>query len=186
MARDPAERADDVLRTGVDPDSRTIYLVGPIEDESVRQFLIGLNLLDEQDGDIRVVMNSPGGDEPGGYAIYDAIRAAYNNVVVEGYGVIHSIAALIFQAADVRAMAPQCRFMIHNGSVDITGVDSDTAVAIGREVERNNHIYHRILAKRSGKPLSEVRALAEAETYYSAREAVRHGFADLVIPLRRR
>lgn len=186
--RDDVERAEFLYRTGVDLPSRTIFLIGSIDDHAVYRSLTGLQILaaDRRSG-IRIVMNSVGGDEPGGYAIYDAIRSVRNKVTIEGYGAVQSIAALILQAADVRALAPQCRFMIHNGNIDLApGVDADTAVAIGREVERNNHIYHKVLSQRSGKPLEEVRALAEAETYYSAREAVQHGFADVVLPVRRR
>jgi ATP-dependent Clp protease protease subunit len=182
------DRADFLFETGLDIFGRTIFLIGQIDDQAVYRCLTGLQTLaTDGRGGIRIVMNSVGGDEPGGYAIYDAIRSVKDTVTIEGYGAVQSIASLILQAADVRVLAPQCRFMIHNGNIDLApGVDADTAVAIGREVERNNHIYHKILAQRSGKPLEEVRQLAEAETYYSAREAVAHGFADVVLPVRRR
>lgn len=186
----PAEcsaRVQAALGTGIDTESRTLFLVGEVTDQTSYQFLVALSILDTTPGPITVVMNSVGGDEPSGYAIYDALRQARNHTVVKGFGAVQSIAALIIQAADRRLLSQWCRFMIHNGSVSMgPGVDANQLVAIGREVERNNFNYQKILAERAGKPLEEVAHLCGQEAYFSAREAIRYGFADGLIPRRRK
>ena len=182
LANDLTSRIGNCLSLGADPTCNTLYLVGEIDDELAYRFLVGLHVLDSIGMPIKVVMCSPGGSDSAGCAIYDAIRLAKNHVTIDGYGCVQSIAALILQAADCRRLSPETRFMIHNGSINMSGgVDANTMVSIGREIEHNNIRYSRILADRSGKSLSEIKALCNEETYYSANEAVDFGFADEVI-----
>lgn len=184
LANDLTNRIGNCLSLGADPSQSTLYLVGEIEDELAYRFLVGLHVLESTGLPIKIVMCSPGGSDSAGCAIYDAIRLAKSHVTIDGYGCVQSIAALILQAADRRRLSPETRFMIHNGSINMNGgVDANTMVSIGKEIEHNNLRYSRILADRSGKSLSEIRALCNEETYYSATEAVDFGFADEVISL---
>lgn len=176
------ERAERGLTVSADFSTRTIYLVGEVMDEMALRFLIPFAIMDEQKGPIQIILCSGGGDESAGYAIYDAIRLAKNRVSISGYGAVQSIAALIFQAAETRLLSPHCRFMIHNGTVDLVpDTQADAVVAIGKETERNNNTYHRLLAKRSGQTIPRVREMCRDEEYFSAKEAVSFGFADGVI-----
>lgn len=170
------------LQTGCDVLNRTLYLFGEVDDDMSYRFVTAIQALDREEGDIRVVMVSCGGSEPAGYAIYDAMRLCNNEITIDCYGAAQSIAALILQAGSLRRLSPECRFMIHNGTVDIApGCDADTLVAIGKEVNNNNNRYHDILAERSGLSLAKVREYCQDEAYFSAIEAVKMGFADVVM-----
>lgn len=178
-----AQRTSTALNTGIDPFTRTIYLVGEINEDSLCHFLPAFNVLDSTDGTIRVVLSSPGGSEPAGWAIHDLIKLALNPVVVDGYGLVASIAAIILQAGSYRRLAPSCRFMIHNGSVLIDGgIGANEAVGMGEEVKKNNEKYAKTLQERSKLTLKEVEGLCRAETFMSADEAIKAGFADGTIP----
>lgn len=182
-----ATQAGYALESGADFESRTLFLVGEIDEEKLYRFTVNFKVMDSAKGPITVFLSSTGGEEPSGHAFYDLIEASNNPVTIEGYGVVQSIAALILQAGSKRLLSPECRFMIHNGSFDLDkGMNSDTVVAIGKETEVNNRTYHRLLAKRSRLPIEAVREMCMAETYLSADEAVRYGFADAVITKRRK
>lgn len=181
-----AFRARSALLVSADFDARQVFLTGEVNEDTARHIMIALTIMDETPGQITLNMFSTGGCEPSGHAIYDAIRGCNNEVVIIGYGAVQSIAALILQAGTKRLLTPECRFMIHNGSIDLpSGTDADTLVAIGKEVEENNKTYHRILASRSGLSLEKVKSMCQDETYLSADAAVKNGFADAVVePLR--
>jgi ATP-dependent protease ClpP protease subunit len=118
MLKMPDPGVPQILSTGIDEKARTLYMVGDIDDNKAYQCLIAINYLDQTDGPIKVIISSGGGIEYYGYAIYDALRNARNPIIAEGYGIVASMAAAIFQAADVRYMSENCEYMIHNGSID--------------------------------------------------------------------
>ena len=169
---------------GVDLDNRTIYLVGEVDNHMLHRFVTAFDVLDSSPGPIRIILSTPGGSEPDGYAIYDMLKLARNNVVIEGYGAVQSIGSLILQAGDLRLLSPECRVMVHNGSVEFgQALNTDTLVSIGKEIERNNKRYVDVLAHRSSLPVSKVRELVDEETYMSAAESIQYGFADgILIP----
>lgn len=178
-----AEDHSFVLGHGIDPDTRTIYLMGPVNDEMAFRFLIGFRMLDGGEGDIRIVLNTCGGSEQEGYAIYDALGLAKNNVTIDCYGAVMSIGALILQAGKRRRMSPECRFMFHNGHADLGpgGIYQGTLVAIARESKFMTERYCTIISKRSGCKIAQVKKWCDNEKYFSAVEAVAHGFADEII-----
>ncbi|NDD84291.1 hypothetical protein EBZ38_08480 [bacterium] len=170
------------MNSGVDFESRTIYLVGEVDAGMFHRFVTAFEVMDRINGHIRIVLSTPGGSEPDGYAIYDMMRMSRNPIIVEGYGSVQSIGALILQGADLRLLAPECRVMIHNGSVEFgQALNTDTLVAIGKEVGRNNKRYQDVLASRSNLPSSKVKELVDQETYMSAAECVQWGFADGIL-----
>lgn len=176
-----------IMATGVDVPARLIYLMGEINNEVAYRFMVALQTLDRIEGDIRIILTSVGGEEDAGYAIYDAIRLSKNKVIIEGYGAVQSIAALIIQAGNVRLLSPECRFMVHNGSLTLSeGIEADTLVAIGKEVLVNNARYHSALATRSGQTIHKIRKLCKDETFFTAQEAVYIGLADRVMKIKKK
>lgn len=163
--------------------ARTLYITGSVEPELAHRIIVALEQMDRTDGDIRIVLNSEGGNEQDGYAIYDAITMCRNRVIIDGYGSVMSIAAAIFQAGDWRRMAPNADFMIHNGSVGIvdTQMPQDQVKAIAAELERGSERYYNILANGSQQDPETIRAWCKDETTFNAIETKDVGFADEVI-----
>jgi ATP-dependent protease ClpP protease subunit len=177
-----SQRLHETMVSSADYETRTIYIMDEIDSDSASKFVVAFRLMDAIPGTINLVISSGGGSEPAGYAIFDVVRMAKNRVVAEGIGCVQSIASLIFQAADHRILAPETRFMIHNGSVELEhATDADTMVAIGKEIAKNNDRYHQLLAERSKLPIATVKKYCRDEAYFSAEEAVEAGFADEVI-----
>lgn len=180
--KDPMERIMGAMQTGADFETRTIYLVGEINDGVSFRFLVAFRIMDETDGPIKIVMNSVGGHETDGYAIYDAIRLSRNEVTIEVYGACQSIAAAIMQAGDKRLMAPEASFMVHNGSMRMDGVtEQDYVIRIANHLTEECEHYYRILASGSKLSMKEIAELCKEETFLDAKETVRYKLADSVI-----
>lgn len=161
---------------------RTLYITGPVNDELAHRVIVGLETLDKEEGDIRIVLNSEGGEEQNGYAIYDCIVSCRNRVVIEGYGKVLSIAAAIFQAGDRRLLSANADYMMHNGTVDgEPDMKQDTVVELAEQVKKDTQKYYDILVFRSGQPQEIIEEWCKEEKYFNATEAVSAGFADEVI-----
>lgn len=182
MSVSPEQNMSALLQAGVDFSRRRLYLMGEVDIIMAYRFIVALQKLDETDGDITVILNSGGGEETAGYAIYDAITMARNKVIIEGYGHVCSIAAAIFQAADVRKMSPNAQFMIHNGTMT-TGEDvqQNIIVDLADQIRKNNIRYHSILANRSKLSYTEIEEACRGDTFYSSEECLKNGFCDEIV-----
>jgi len=171
------------LTCGVNFERRTVYLVGEVESEMSRRFITALETLDATNGEIRIVINSMGGEEPSGYAIHDAITMTKNRVIIEGYGEVSSIAAAIFQAGDLRRLSPNAFFMVHNGSAPSEeSMKQDSVISLAARLEKDNQRYYDILSASSQHGLEQIKEWCKDETHFTAMEAVEAGFADEIIP----
>lgn len=181
--RDQSHRLSNIHEQGIDWKNRTVWIVGPLEDEKGYQYVPGIRLLDETPGPIKVVLMSNGGGEGGGFAIFDTLKTLRNPVITIGFGHVYSIAALIFQAGKQRYLAQNCELMMHNGSLQMEGGDMNTDMIeqIAAEAVKNNGRYHRAIASRSNVDLQKIRQWCKDERYFSAEEAVAEGLADGVV-----
>lgn len=163
--------------------TRTLYITGQVNDVMAHEVIVALEQLDRTDGDIRIVINSEGGSELDGYAIYDAITMCRNRVIIDGYGYVASIAAAIFQAGDYRRLTPNCQYMIHNGSVNDLDptMPQDKLVALSDEIKAGAQRYYDILAFASTQAQEQIEEWCNKETTFNAVDAVAAGFADAVI-----
>lgn len=171
------------------PSLRTLYVTGTVDGELAHATIVALEQLDRTDGDIRVVLNSDGGGELDGFAIYDAITMCRNKVIIDGYGAVMSIAAAIFMAGDLRRLAPNCDFMIHNGFMDELDptMSQDEIKAMAEGITRRTQRYYDILTQGSQQGAEVVEAWCKDETTFSAQEALEAGFCDEIItPLKSR
>lgn len=169
---------------------KTFYVAGEVNKESVsliqeindyKDDLVSSSF--EIDKDIKIVICSEGGYEPIGYAIYDTLMnyKKYGKVITAGYGHVCSIATLIFEAGDERLLSPNCTFMIHNGSVDISGHLSEHDISnISKHFKHENARYYELIAKRTGMSVDKIRKWCDDETYFTATEAVKLKLADKI------
>ena len=167
--------------------SRTLYMGPETDAEMAERFVKGMRLLEtiSKDIGITVIMNNLGGDEYDGLAAYDAIATSRCHITVVVYGSAMSMGSWILQAADERVMSPNATLMIHHGSfsMDVTLAELR---ARNREVERLTTLMEETYLEkmRAVDPkasLAKLRAMLAAESYITAQDAVRLGFADRVL-----
>jgi len=181
---DKTLRLASVHTNGIDWETRTVWIIGALDEMKAYQYLPGLRLLDETPGLIHVMIMTPGGAEAGGFAIYDTLRTMKNEVWTYGFGEVCSIGALIFQAGSKRFMSHNCELMMHNGTVNLgkdEDVDTDTIEELAKEAVRNNARYHRAIALRCGIPQRVVSDWCRVERYFGAHEARENKLVDEVL-----
>lgn len=129
---------------------------------------------------INLHLNSPGGSVFDGVAIHNSLRAHKATVNVTVDGIAASIASVIAMAGDTVTMGRGTEMMIHNPSGIVLGnaVDMrEMADLLDRLALDLAGFYH----ERAGGTLASWSAAMDAETWYSAQEAVDAGLADSVI-----
>ena len=124
-------------------------------------------------------LNSPGGDAFEGVAIANVLRAHRARVVVRVDGMAASAASIIAMAGDEVVMGLGSQMMVH----DAWGFAYGNAAEIGRYVRRLDSTSDSIAstyAARAGGSTADWRAIMQAESWYTAEEAVEAGLADRV------
>lgn len=169
---------------GIYTPARLIELSGEIDDDNANEFIRNIRILDYMsDEDIKILVNTIGGEVHSGLAIYDAIKECDSKVVAHVVGACWSIGAVILQAADERIMSPNATLMIHIGT---DGHSEDHAMTIERWIEEHKKIedisqdilLDRIKEKQPKFTRSKLQKLLMFDTIYRVDEAIEMGLAD--------
>jgi ATP-dependent Clp endopeptidase proteolytic subunit ClpP len=124
-------------------------------------------------------INSPGGAVFDGVAIYNLLKQHAANVTTYIDGLAASIASVIALAGDRVVMAENALFMIHNPSGLVMGTADDmrkTADVLDKVRSTMSGVY----SGKTGKAEDEINGLLDAETWFTAAEAMAAGFVDEV------
>ena len=143
----------------------------------------------DQEKDISLYINSPGGSITDGFAIYDTMNYIKCDVSTICMGMAASMGAFLLAAGakGKRLALPNSEIMIHQpligGQVGLTGQATDIKIHADHLVRVRSRLNH-ILAERTGKPLAQVELDTERDNYMSAQEALDYGLIDAVIEKR--
>lgn len=173
------------FRAAADKKSADLLLYGPIsrdtwwEDEiSPKKFEEALEGL----GDIEtltVYIFSEGGDIFAAHAIYSMLRRHKATVNVYIDGLAASAASLVAMAGKTITMPQNAMMMIHSPSTFGCG-NAEKLRKVAADLDNIRESMVPVYAERSGKTDKEVRAIMDKETWYTAKQAVEAGFADVV------
>ncbi|MDH6116901.1 ATP-dependent Clp endopeptidase proteolytic subunit ClpP [Kitasatospora sp. GAS204A] len=137
-----------------------------------------VNELAQINGDIEVHINSPGGDVFDGLAIYNSLAQRPGKVTTIVDGLAASAASFIAMAGTQRLISPGAMMMIHEASGVCLGNADDmreTADLLDKVSANIASIY----AAHSGRA-DGWRSAMQAETWYTADEAVAAGLAHRI------
>jgi len=129
---------------------------------------------------VDVLINSPGGDLFEGFAIHSLLLDYKGEVTVKILGIAASAASIIAMAGARIEIAPAAFLMIHKAWGVVIG-NSDELRVIAEDLDKFDDAQARLFAKRSGADQARVAEWLCAETFFSASDAVEHGFADAVM-----
>lgn len=132
--------------------------------------------LDKTAGPVTVRINSPGGDVNEAMAIYNALSRRAD-VTVEIDGIAASAASYIAMAGKTIRIAENAMIMIHNPWTFAMGDANELRKTAGVLDKYGQGIVD-VYAARSGKPAKDVAAKMDAETWFSAQEAIDYGLAN--------
>ncbi|KWN77244.1 head maturation protease, ClpP-related [Burkholderia stagnalis] len=126
---------------------------------------------------IHLRINSPGGDVFEARAMAQAIREHASDIIAHVDGYAASAATFLAIACEKVIMADGSMFMIHRGSCLAWGTGDDLR-ATAELLDKVDASIVASYAKKTGQSDEDIIAWMEAETWFSADEAVELGFAD--------
>jgi ATP-dependent Clp endopeptidase proteolytic subunit ClpP len=131
--------------------------------------------------ELKIFIDSPGGDVFAGNAIYNALQMHPAQKTVTVMGLAASMASVIAMAGDRRIMPKNAMLMIHNPVGAIIGT-SEELIAYGEAVANMRSNIAAAYVEASGGKLSEKKAydLMDAQTWLTAEESVSYGLATEV------
>jgi ATP-dependent Clp protease protease subunit len=168
---------------------RIVFLGTEVSDQSANLIVAQLLFLEAEDPDaeIRLYVNSPGGDSYAGFAIYDAMQFVKPDVQTYAVGMAMSAGAMILAggAAGKRFVLPNSKVMIHQGSGGFRGTPADIQIA-AKEILSLTRRYAEIIAKHAHRDVDEVMHDIDRDRFLGPKEAIEYGLADRVLSTARR
>ena len=163
---------------------RIVFLGSPIGDE-VANYVVALLLYlagEDPEREIRLYINSPGGNIYHGLAIYDAIQQVSTPVSTYAIGVTASMATMLLAAGTKgrRYALPHATIHMHPAGGGAQGYTPDVEIQY-KELQRMQQLLHELLSKHTGQPMDKIADDFDRDRYMSAEEAVEYGIIDEVL-----
>ena len=168
-------------------DTTDVYVYGPIMDDELDAEWVGgvagVTLAKEirgLKGAVNLRINSPGGSVFAAQAVVAAIRDSKANITAHIDSLAASAATIIASAAPKVVMHEGAMYMIHRGMTFGFGNTNDFA-SIADLLSKTDGVIASGYAARTGMPVEDVVGLMDAETWFTADEALEHKFIDEVV-----
>jgi ATP-dependent Clp protease, protease subunit len=163
---------------------RIIFLGTAINDDVaniVTSQMMYLNSVDDE-SDIKLFINSPGGSVIDGLAIYDIMNWIKPDVATYAMGMAASMGSILLSsgAKGKRYSLPHSRIMIHQVSGGANGQNTDIQI-VAREIQKHQDELYHILAENTGKSFEQINEDAERDHWFTSKEALEYGLIDEII-----
>ena len=167
---------------------RIVFLGSPLDDGVANVVTAQLLHLESEDDerDINLYVNSPGGSSAALLAIYDTMQTVSCDVATWCVGYAASAAAVILAGgtAGKRYALPHSSILIHQPHGQVGGQAVDIEIQ-AREILFMRRRMEEILAEHTGQPLDKVMRDTDRDFIMRAEEAKAYGMVDEVIAARR-
>ena len=164
-------------------EKRIVFITGEIDDALANTVVAQLLYLESKDEnkDINLYINSPGGSVTAGLAIYDTMNYIKCDVSTICIGLAASMGAFLLSsgAKGKRYALPNAEIMIHQPLGGVQGQASDVEIHARHIIETKNKL-NKILSLNTGKPLDIVENDTDRDNFMSAEEAKEYGLVDKV------
>jgi len=163
---------------------RIIFLGGSIDDAVANSIIAQLLFLTQQNSkeDIKIYINSPGGQVTSALAIYDTMQYVKPDVSTICVGMAASAAALLLAsgAKGKRMILPNGEVLIHQVMGGAQGQATDIDIH-AKHILNTKKRLNEIMAKHCKQKLEKVEQDAERDYFMSAEEAKKYGIVDKII-----
>ncbi|KKP78445.1 MAG: ATP-dependent Clp protease proteolytic subunit [Candidatus Moranbacteria bacterium RIFOXYA12_FULL_35_19] len=163
---------------------RIIFLGGSIDDAVANSIIAQLLFLTQQNSkeDIKIYINSPGGQVTSALAIYDTMQYVKPDVSTICVGMAASAAALLLAsgAKGKRMILPNGEVLIHQVMGGAQGQATDIDIH-AKHILNTKKRLNEIMAKHCEQKLEKVEQDAERDYFMSADEAKKYGIVDKII-----
>lgn len=163
---------------------RIIFVTGGIDDHMANLIVAQLLFLEAEDPkkDIAMYINSPGGSVSAGLAIIDTMNHIKPDVSTVCVGLAASMGSILLSqgAKGKRSILTNAEVMIHQPWGGIQGQASDIEIT-ARHILKTRDQLNKMLAKASGKSLTQVEKDTDRDFFMSAEEAKAYGLVDIIL-----
>ncbi len=164
---------------------RIIFLGVPIDDDVaniIQAQLLFLASSSENNSDITMYLNTPGGSCSAGLGIYDTMQIVAPDIATVCTGMAASMGSILLCAGTKgkRAALPHSRVLIHQPLGGARGQASDILIA-AKEIEKTRDELCRIISQHSGQPFEKVFADVDRDYWMDAKEALEYGMVDKIL-----
>jgi ATP-dependent Clp protease protease subunit len=163
--------------------ARTVLIFGEIDMKMAERVTAQLlAYAAEGEGDIRVVINSPGGHVESGDTIHDMIRFVGPRVKMIGTGWVASAGAHIYIGAhrENRFALPNTRFLLHQPLGGVAGPVSDISIE-AQEIMKMRERLNRTIARETGQTYEKVVSDTERNFWLSTEQARDYGLVSKIV-----
>ncbi len=162
-----------------------IIMITDVITKKLAQTTIGQLLileLEDPEKEIKVFINSPGGDADAGFAIYDMMKFIKPKIKNICAGVAASAAVIILLGADKenRVSLPNSRILIHQPSTGVHGTASDIQIEAS-EILKCREKINRMISEETNREFEKVENDTKRNYWMSAEEAVEYGLISKII-----
>ena len=165
-------------------EDRIIFISGEINTDVANLVIAQLLFLEAKNNnkDISLYINSPGGEVDAGLAIYDTMNFIKSKVNVICVGLAASMAAVLLSSGEKgkRYALPHSRIMIHQPLGVAQGQASDIKIQ-AEQILKIRDIINGILSKNTGKSLEEIEKDTNRDYYLTPEEALKYGLIDEIL-----
>ncbi|HBV21883.1 MAG TPA: ATP-dependent Clp endopeptidase proteolytic subunit ClpP [Nitrosomonas sp.] len=163
---------------------RVVFLIGPVNETSANLVVAQLLFLESENAekDVHLYINSPGGVVSAGLAIYDTMQYIKPDISTLCIGQAASMGAMLLTAGakGKRYCLPNSRVMIHQPLGGFQGQASDIEIH-AKEILYLRSRLNELMAKHTGRPVSEIEKDTDRDNFLSAEESVNYGLVDAVL-----
>ena len=162
-----------------------IIMITDVITKKLAQTTIGQLLILEQEDpekEIKVFINSPGGDADAGFAIYDMMKFIKPKIKNICAGVAASAAVIILLGTgkENRVSLPNSRILIHQPSTGVHGTASDIQIEAS-EILKCREKINRMISEETNREFEKVENDTKRNYWMSAEEAVEYGLISKII-----
>jgi ATP-dependent Clp protease protease subunit len=162
-----------------------IIFIGAVIDDSLANVVIAqLLFLEAQNSqeEIKIYINSPGGEVVSALAMYDTMQYIKSPVSTICVGMAASAASLLLAAGTKgRRMAlPNSEVMIHQVLGGAQGQASDIDIHAKHILKTKNKL-NKIMAKHTGQTVAQIEEDSDRDNFMSSIEAKKYGIIDKIV-----
>lgn len=163
---------------------RIIFLGTPINDQVANVIVAQLLFLNSQDPDreIRLYINSPGGQITSGLAIYDTMKMIQAPVSTTAVGMAASMGTILLTAGTkgLRYALPHSTIHLHQPLGGVQGQAADIEIE-AKEILRMRDLLNGILRDSTKMGEDQIARYTDRNMYLTAQQAVEVGLIDAVL-----
>ncbi|MBU3969106.1 ATP-dependent Clp endopeptidase proteolytic subunit ClpP [Patescibacteria group bacterium] len=163
---------------------RVVFLGGTIDEHLANIVIAQLLFLESEDPkkDVKLYVNSPGGDIAATLAIVDTMNHVKPDVSTVCVGMAASGGAIILSAGakGKRFCLPNSEIMIHQPWGGAQGQATDIEITAKHIIKLRERL-NKILSKNTGQPFDKIEKDVERDFFMDAEEAKKYGIIDDIL-----